>query len=880
MKKTQQLTAVALTLLCAGGFLSSCSDDNPWKQTEEGTGHIHLQLTSAADVKQALPTLTRSQAPDVPQPAEFSIQLERTDGTWSHTYATLADFEAANEFPAGQYTIKAFFGDLSREGFHSPYYYGESQIMVHDERTTEAEITATIANTLVSINYTEAFENYFSGWSATLHTDGYGYVEIPPFTTDVAYIAPGTTAISLQMTDYEGKSTTIQPCTLATLARHHYNITFNVEGGEIGVPTLKIEFDDSLTQEEVNVELTDELFATPKPTLNPTGFTAEETSEYLQGVPTDHTIRMSADARGGIKSAVLTFSSNDFLPPFGSEIDLCSCDAEAQRSLSAMGIEAMGFYTTEGKKPGKLAALDISALPAHLPEGNYKVTLLVKDNFDRVSEPLTASFRILPLEIVATPTVAEFGAGYAVINVEYNGTDTSLISFKAVNNTGHYEDCPIVKVEEQASRAFPTKTYAFTVTLPDHELGKLPMKMLLSGSERQDFELLHNFPAYTLTTDVYSRYATLKITAEDDSKVELVTRTLSLKVTGPSGTATSVIRDPENGLMVLTGIQPGTAYTLTHSVTDAGPQTKTDINAEAETQLPNSNFESLAQTINIQGIQVGGQYNVAPANYTLKSSIVVNEPTGWASINAKTAYTGAKNMNTWFVVPSTLAEHITLSYGQGNQEASSNMVRIRTVAYDHAGTTPNKSGGAFNTTYYCTNAPATIASTAAGELFLGSYSFDGTEHRRDGIEFASRPTAISFDYLQRNDHGINEFGDVEIKVYNANGQVISETTAVLDKNTVTMDRTTIALPAYPFGSKAAKISLRFRSSSAANPATYKPSGSELNEHQSLGNHTMSANSYHALSTGAELIIDNIELHYDIPGGPQNAPKRKLRKTRR
>ena len=67
---------------------------------------------------------------------------------------------------------------------------------------------------------------------------------------------------------------------------------------------------------------------------------------------------------------------------------------------------------------------------------------------------------------------------------------------------------------------------------------------------------------------------------------------------------------------------------------------------------------------------------------------------------------------------------------------------IRNVAWDANGTTPSKTGGAFNTTYYNTNVPS-MSNRSAGKLFLGSYSYSGnSESYNEGTSFSSRPSTM------------------------------------------------------------------------------------------------------------------------------------------
>lgn len=74
---------------------------------------------------------------------------------------------------------------------------------------------------------------------------------------------------------------------------------------------------------------------------------------------------------------------------------------------------------------------------------------------------------------------------------------------------------------------------------------------------------------------------------------------------------------------------------------------------------------------------------------------------------------------------------------------------------------------------------------------------------------------------------------------------------------------TMSFPKYAFGKKGAKLYISFRSTKeGVTPAINIPSGGALNEDQSLGNKTISANNYKAFAKGSELTVDNVKVSYD------------------
>ena len=111
-----------------------------------------------------------------------------------------------------------------------------------------------------------------------------------------------------------------------------------------------------------------------------------------------------------------------------------------------------------------------------------------------------------------------------------------------------------------------------------------------------------------------------------------------------------------------------------------------------------------------------------PVDYQHKCPISYQEAESWATLNAKTFFdNGDANNNTWFRVPS-----VTVRNGSAE---------IRTVAYSNKGGSIERSGTAFNTKYYCENAPSTSDMVyAPGELFLGTYGYSWNTSMANGEE--------------------------------------------------------------------------------------------------------------------------------------------------
>ncbi|MDE5971385.1 MAG: PCMD domain-containing protein, partial [Muribaculaceae bacterium] len=173
---------------------------------------------------------------------------------------------------------------------------------------------------------------------------------------------------------------------------------------------------------------------------------------------------------------------------------------------------------------------------------------------------------------------------------------------------------------------------------------------------------------------------------------------------------------------------------------------------------------------------------------------------------------------------------------------------IRNVAWDAAGPSiahKSQTGHTDFSNYYCSNVPS-VANRSAGKMFLGSYSFDGTDETLDqGVSFRSRPMALTGYYKYEADsHSADEAGTVTVEILNGNdviGRGHMELAAV-------GDYTQFTLPlAYSVNDREA-TSLRILFSSSNRP------DSEIVT-------TDRCNKLECCSRGSALTVDNLMFNY-------------------
>lgn len=856
--------------------LVSCSDESPWSGSDS-EGGINLNFSSDARVVRQ----TRADdnvSPVVPDGNQFAVNLSKSDGSYSKDWNSIEAFNRETSFPIGDYTLTASYGDIDAEGFSNPYYKGQTDVHVSPGAVTDATVVATLANAMVSIRYTDEFKSNFAAYSASIQTEGHSWVVFAQDEDRPAYVAPSEVKLDLKLTNDAGKVVNIQPASFTALARHHYVVTIGVSpDSATGDVVLDIQFDDDVVAETVAVSLGDELFNAPAPSVKTKGFEPGTALDAYEYASFKGDAQFDVFAFGGLKSAVINvISQNGYAPAFGRSAELVNADALLQAQLASEGLDCAGFF----RNVDKMGVVKLGGFISRLPAGSYTIELQVVDAMTRTSEPVALSVSVTPVELeVSSAGNPDFLGNEISIDVATNCADIKdEVTFKAPNANNQLVDAVVKSVTAvtspsgKATRA--SLPYVFRYVLEVATITRTTMNVeVILGKRTLTTSVSVNDPEFTVTPDAFARKVVLKIEADSDEAVKYISDNVLL-YNGDTAVPTANITHAAGGFITVSGLTPATVYSGFNLRLGEYRQAVPQFTTEADTQLPNNTFATLGQQYKFDKIQCGGLWYVAGSSwyeYTNYANINRYVPQSWASLNDLTCYSGSSPLNTWFVVPSTFVE---------NGE-----VTIRTVGYSHNGTVPSKTSGK----YYCQNSPSESSlDKTAGELFLGSYTYNGSANgsasRSEGISFASRPSSLTFNYKYAPLN--NEKGVVEIKVFAADGAVIAEKQELLPAASMITPYTVI-LPSYVFGKQGTKIYVNFKSSNVSNPAITVPGGSSLDEGVSyklgnrenwVGNDKNLSNTYKTFAKGSELVVSNVRLGYG-EGANARAPRKSNGKRR-
>lgn len=836
----------ALTMLIPASLLAlcSCSQDSPWEGSY-ANGGLRISLLADTEVIDAAPQLRGEEVVEAPIPEQFKISLTRADGTFSKTWESLSKFSSEESFRSGTYLIEASYGSVEDEGFEKPCFRASRSFSLMADRVNEVSLTATLSNSLVSLEYTDDFKKFFRTYSAAIHSEGHSYIDIPSSEERPVYLAPGNITLQLSLEKQNGVAATFEPAEFVAEARHRYHITLDVNNGANGEGVLKITFDDSIDESHaVDIDLTDELMTAPAPKVTPIGFTSSVPVDVLAWTPVP--LKFTTMALGGMAKATFTVNSS-YTPPFGNEADLINADDNTRSLLASAGVKTIGF----DRNPDKIGSVEVSDFVADMPAGVHEIAMVVKDPLTRVNEPVILNAVVHPLEMqIEQASMLRNSSTRATLALATNGLDLNdNMRIEILDDYGAPRECTIEAIgaaktlrrrAADNSDAFPISRRDVTVSFPTVSRDA-PVNIYYAGHKVASGTILMTAD-FTIEADAYARRVALRVDPSVRDRIDEV------KVYCGDNELSIYSTDAATGIVMAGPLEPESDYTVQARIGGGDDTLYSNykvISTESMTAVPNGSFSASETTININPINAGGQYKYGATTMQNKSSILVSEPVGWASLNQLTCYTGSNPMNTWFVVPSTL---------QNGSE-----VTLRSVAYDHSGTLPSLDNHGLSVrAKYSRNAPSSWSGYSAGELFLGSYSFNGTGSRHDGISFASRPTSVTFNYTYSPVNG--ETGEAYVALLDASGAVIGSYTFKVE-GAASMQSARLPLN-YSFGSKARSLQVRFRSSTAAKPAAPVPSNfQDVTNTTSLSGQTIGTNAYKSLCTGSTLKISNVVFNY-------------------
>ncbi len=736
-KSIFSLSTVAVTAFL-GMLFGACSNDTVEEQF--GACRIIPVVTVNPIVETSAGAVSTGVFAQLPSDAELGLTIQSADGRYSNTWMPLTDFRTDEPFRPGEYVVEAFYGSADAEGFDCPYFYGSRTVNLVAGTTTQVDVECRLANTGIAIKFDSQYTNVLQDISATIHSAGGGYVEYPSNETRTAFVNPGAVSLFLDVTTVAGTHAEFLAATVSNAhAGKLYEISVGCETTQNGDPQLRISFDDRISTDDIVIALTPSFLAAAPPVLTATGFDQQTSVEIIEGNRPAEAVAFGVEGCDGGKLLLTTKARSLVSRGWPDEVDLLNADSDV---ISRM--QALGLKLTE--TPSGISAVDLTDVLPHLraddPVDAFFVSAVSAQG--KMSGPVALSVDVQEagLSVISVSDVL-MGLNIGQMHIVARGDDVAkniAVEVKSADGTA-WKAAEILAVEPLEGH---DGEWIVRFRVPQMAVASTSVRLLYCGDERVSSTIRFVSPEFSIEADPYARYAAVRFSTAEAGMLETVTSMAKLYVNGQKQVL--MRRDPENGLILLGGLNEHTQYVITASLYDNPTEQSqfcapVKIETERCLAVPNGSFEDVHDGVKYKNLPAGGRFSqniVDIFNCQNYATYDYFAPKQWANTNAKTFCRQAANYNTWYMQPSV--------YSITDATAGAYAVSIVSTSWDLNGPTiePYRQTGTPYTSYSM-NIPS-IAHRAAGKVFLGEYGFDpatGKEVYKEGVSFTSRPTSLN-----------------------------------------------------------------------------------------------------------------------------------------
>ncbi len=728
------------TLLTATFLFFSCEKD----QQKSGVNGM-LRMSIEADTE--IGNVESRVSDDTPNVGDFALSIWKGE-TLKESWDKFSQFPDELTLSAGTYLAKASYGNQNEEGFGKPFYEGSESFTIRDAETTSVALTCSLSNTKIQISYSEAFIKYFKDYSAEVSSYGNSPITYSKNETRIGYFKPSQISIYLNVTKQEGKPIKLFAKSIQAEARHQYNVTMDVDAG---TSTIIISFDDSVTEETVQIDISDETLNTSPPAIKNIGFENGVAMDVVAG-NTVPALSAQIQAKSGISKCVLKTSSESLIAMgWPAEIDLITASSEQHSFFKSLGLKTMGLTNNIEN----WAVIDFTGLVPNLEyatsNADHSFVLEVTDNLFRTNvEPFSLLIHSLDNQLAfASEDKIGIGVSQVELPITYAGNAIQTLKVKSLS-FGDYQELSYIITESNGIN------YKLLVDLPLPVNRQQSFQLVLGSKQiEQLFELLP--PVYEVKVaniaDVWSNKATLTVVGENLTTTDyMLDHNIEVELALEGTTDWFKPAQTRNGNRIeITGLSTSSDLFTRYSVkassiinSETVPAVSvTQLTTESKIQAPNNSFEHWNYT--------SGNKDYWRKYYPWSNAD--NSTIGWNTMNLKTTQTNGKY------------QYNSISGTMETSDCTTGSVAalIRTVGWGNG----NTAGGSAS---ICNNG-------TPGELYLGGYN-ESTHSPIYGIEFHSRPSAITFDCKYTPSH--LDYMIAEVTIENR-----GETTTILGHGRIT-----------------------------------------------------------------------------------------------
>lgn len=268
-------------LICA----SSCDSD---RVPADGIGKLRLSLSAdTTSLNKGINNSTKAAVSDEFEKflttADYKIRIVQQSDT-VQSYDRFDEMPSEIELKEGAYTLIASKGDNLPSAFENPYFEGSTDFTVKADMSTPIDVTCTLGNARITVDYTEDFKEAYSDYTVLLSSAfTSGSLEIKKDEMRPAYMQVAKEgselgiAIRLKKITEDKEKTYKIPTPFSIERRQNIRLIFKTDGEALDGIGLEIILDDEMTNVTLNEGIPDFMWKPfEKPTLSPDDFTNGE----------------------------------------------------------------------------------------------------------------------------------------------------------------------------------------------------------------------------------------------------------------------------------------------------------------------------------------------------------------------------------------------------------------------------------------------------------------------------------------------------------------------------------------------------------------------------------------------------------------------------
>ncbi|MBQ9463170.1 MAG: PCMD domain-containing protein [Bacteroidales bacterium] len=374
----------------------------------QGTGYLTVRLGTDLTVT----PVVKSQAGE-PDPV-FSLEIVPVKGGDSIHVSDYRTLESEPlTLPVGDYSVKAVSGPDTSLSWENPRYEGEANVSVLPDRICEAVVTASLARTMVTVEFDAETAAYFTEYRVTVANEGGDALVFSRGNGNLSrtgYLAASALDWDLYMVNTQGTAYRVGPVAIENVqARQHYHFSFSIDRSraQAGSSLLRVLVDDSQTEKYYQLNL--DFGVDGLPSISGYGFDLSNGISVKKGDVNNHSIVLFS-APQGMRSLTLSHSDPTLLeaglPQFVELVDASSSTVSNLTGVG-VGVQAVGYGTTATE-------VDLGSFLGGLPMGEYYLSLDLIDTRNRYSAATVVLSVTSPVE--AEATTAKPWAGFAILN--------------------------------------------------------------------------------------------------------------------------------------------------------------------------------------------------------------------------------------------------------------------------------------------------------------------------------------------------------------------------------------------------------------------------------------------------------------------------------